>query len=85
VIIDDVRRRLGSVSVSSSHDYYDSACNIAVLKLEGELMSYIPWSELDEYMKPIYDETSAEKLVSAINNASTSRYIDAIILQIDSR
>lgn len=59
-----------------------STCNIAGIKLRGDMVTYIPAvSDAGSSM----DVSSSEKIVEAINNAEADSRIKAIIVEIDSR
>lgn len=73
-----------SDSIEQEDTNIDSPCNVALIKLQWTIKSYIPSEDL-EYEEPINDEVSAETVVDKIIEASEDQDIQAIILQIDSR
>jgi signal peptide peptidase SppA len=59
-------------------------CNLEMLELTGELLSYIPPSDISDEGGLLYDETSSSRLVSQIRRAEADGKIKAILLEIDS-
>ena len=77
----------------SEEEYYEEKesyqdewqdCDIAVIKLQGNLYTYIPVADKDADGYPLYDEISSEDIVYEIEQAETDDDIKAIILEIDS-
>lgn len=59
-------------------------CNVLQIRLEGNLLSYIPYDSRNENGGTIIDATSSEDIVSAIEYADKTENIKAIIMEIDS-
>lgn len=63
----------------------DGACTVAYIKVQGEIVSYIPFARRDSSDgMPLHDEVSSEEVVRAIEQADTDSNIKAIIIEIDS-
>ena len=66
-------------------DWYDDEyCNVSNIKLQGDLISYISNEGKDEDGISLWDETSSENIVKAIEEAERDDSIKAIVLEIDS-
>jgi len=61
-----------------------STCNVFGIELRGSLVTYISPDNLDAEGNPIYDESSSENIVLAIERADKDKAVKAIILEIDS-
>lgn len=59
-------------------------CNTAGIELHGEIVTYIPPSELEEEAGPIENKVASENIMGAIQQAELDEKIKAIILEIDS-
>ncbi|MFZ2970004.1 MAG: S49 family peptidase [Minisyncoccia bacterium] len=59
-------------------------CNVSKIKLQGELMPYIPNEDKNEDGSTAVDATSSEDIVDAIEIADNDENIQAIILEINS-
>ena len=59
-----------------------SACNVAYIKLQGDLITYIPASEMST--STAQDQTSSDDITKAIREASATPQMKAIVLEIDS-
>jgi protease-4 len=58
--------------------------NVARIKLQGELVTYIPPENLDSEGYFLADQTASEDIVAAIKEAEEDSGIEAIVLEIDS-
>lgn len=66
-------------------DYeYDNKCNVWVIKLYWDLLSYIPYSDIDEDWYNFYDEVSSEQIIEWIQFFADNDNYDMILLQVDS-
>lgn len=59
-------------------------CNVSKIKLQGNLLSYIPYESRNESGGTAIDATSSEDIVAAIEYADNDESIKAVILEIDS-
>ena len=64
--------------------YDDESCNVSNIKLQGSLITYISNEGKDEFGNILWDETSSEDIIKAIEQAEGNNNIRAIILEIDS-
>jgi len=64
--------------------YEDVYCNTTGIELHGELLTYIPSSDLDDDGLPLGDQTASENIIFAIQEAENDIDVKAIILEIDS-
>ena len=60
------------------------ACNVAYLKLHGEVVTYVPAGDATTTSSYPADETSSEDLTKDIRDAAHDAGIKAIVLEIDS-
>jgi ClpP class serine protease len=65
-------------------DQYDSYCNVALIPVQWEILTYLPREDVDDDGTPFGDSVSAEHITKLIRQASADSSIDAIIMQIDS-
>ncbi len=69
----------------SDEDYYgNDNCNVADIKLNGDLYSYISQADKNENGITIIDAVSSEDIVRSIEQAEENDNIKAIILEINS-
>jgi protease IV len=75
----------------SSYDYLsdnnymeETACNVFVIELRGNLTTYIPLTHTDEFGGSLGDLTASENIVYVIKEAEKDENIKAIILEVDS-
>jgi len=61
-----------------------AVCNVLQIRLEGDLLSYIPYDSRNENGGTTIDAVSSEDIVSAIEYADKDENIKAIIMEIDS-
>jgi protease-4 len=59
------------------------SCNVAYIKLQGTLVTYIPASEATSTGNA-YDQTASEDVTAAIRQASANPVIRAIVLEVNS-
>ena len=64
--------------------YDNESCNVSNIKLQGHLITYISNEGKDEFGNLLWDETSSEDIIKAIEQAEENDNIRAIILEIDS-
>jgi len=64
--------------------YDDESCNVSNIKLQGRLITYISNEGKNEYGDLLWNETSSEDIVKAIEQAEENNNIRAIVLEIDS-
>lgn len=69
---------------SYNEDSGDSECNVAVIELQGSMVTYISPESLDLDGYILSDETSANYVISAIKEAEADDSIKAILIEIDS-
>jgi len=69
---------------SDSEHTKEATCNVLSIKLHGEITTYIPPTDTDEYGDALIDSTASENVVIAIEEAENDENIKAIILEIDS-
>lgn len=62
----------------------EKACNVKGINLYGDLITYIPNNNYDDFGSPMEDETSSEQIYFAIKNAEKDDDIKAIIIEVDS-
>jgi protease-4 len=62
---------------------HKNSCNVAYIKLQGDVVTYIPDSEATSTGNS-YDQTSSEDVTQAIRQAASNPNIKAIVLEIDS-
>ena len=62
----------------------EKSCNIFNIKLQGSLITYISNEGKDEFGNQLWNETSSEDIISAIEQAEENENIKAIVLEIDS-
>ncbi|MFA6197585.1 MAG: S49 family peptidase [Patescibacteria group bacterium] len=67
-------------------DANDETCggNVAGIELHGELVTYLPANNTDEYGSPLADQSASEDIVAAIKSADKDAEVKAIVLEIDS-
>lgn len=70
--------------LDSEFDLEQSACNVSGIELRGELVTYIPVTELDYDGNLLSDLTASENIVYAIQEAENDDDIKAIIVEVDS-
>ncbi len=75
---------LNSDIFDSESDSEYGFCNVSKIKLQGELMPYIPNEDKNEDGSTAVDATSSEDIVDAIEIADNDENIQAIILEINS-
>ncbi len=63
--------------------HHASLCNVAYIKLHGNLLTYTVSSD-PKSNQPALDQVASEDVTSAIRKAAKRRSIDAIVLEIDS-
>lgn len=66
------------------YHYFPSSCNVWVVKLRGDLYSYLIDDDLDYNWNSIYDEVSSEHIRQWIEYFSNDDQFDMIVLDIDS-
>ena len=66
------------------YHYFSSSCNVWVVKLRGDLYSYLIDDDLDYNWNSIYDEVSSEHIRQWIEYFSGNDQFDMIVLDIDS-
>lgn len=66
------------------YHYFPSSCNVWVVKLRGDLYSYLIDDDLDYNWNSIFDEVSSEHIRQWIEYFSGNDQFDMIILDIDS-
>lgn len=69
---------------SWEYHYFPSSCNVWVVKLRGDLYSYLIDDDLDYNWNSIYDEVSSEHIRQWIEYFSGNDQFDMIVLDIDS-
>lgn len=69
---------------SWEYHYFPSSCNVWVVKLRGDLYSYLIDDDLDYNWNSIYDEVSSEHIRQWIEYFSWNDQFDMIVLDIDS-
>lgn len=62
----------------------EKTCNTMVVKLYGDMVTYISPKNKDENGNHLNNETASEDVVSAIETANKDKTIKAIILEVDS-
>ena len=62
----------------------NASCNVAYLKLHGEVVTYVPAGDATTTSNYPADETSSEDLTQSIRDAARDDGIKAIVLEIDS-
>lgn len=62
----------------------DSFCNAQGVELRGDLVTYIPASNIAEDGSQLNDETASDYILATIEEAEANEAIKAIILEIDS-
>ncbi len=62
----------------------DKECNVYGINLHGDLITYIPNDNYDDFGSPMEDETSSEQIYFAIKSAEKDDDIKAIIIEVDS-
>lgn len=69
-----------------SDDTDSDACdgNVAGIELHGELVTYIPDNNTDEYGTALSDQSASENIVASINEAEQDDNVKAILLEVDS-
>lgn len=65
-------------------DSEDKECNVYGINLHGDLITYIPNDNYDDFGSPMEDETSSEQIYFAIKSAEKDDDIKAIIIEVDS-
>lgn len=65
-------------------DSEDKECNVYGINLHGDLITYIPNDNYDDFGSPMEDETSSEQIYFAIKSAEKDDNIKAIIIEVDS-
>lgn len=65
-------------------DSGDKECNVYGINLHGDLITYIPNDNYDDFGSPMEDETSSEQIYFAIKSAEKDDDIKAIIIEVDS-
>lgn len=71
-------------SEQSVDDTEYATCNVLKIKLQGNLLSYIPYESRNESGGTVIDAASSENIVAAIEYADKDESVKAIILEIDS-
>lgn len=61
-----------------------ATCNVMKIRLQGDLLSYIPYDSRNESGGTAIDATSSEDIVITIEDADRDESIKAIIMEIDS-
>ena len=91
MVKDEIVYQLGYSDGYYKEEYYeegyaegDLACNVTGIELHGELVTYISSENLDEEGHPLYDQTSSEDIVYAIESAENDPNTKAILLEVDS-
>ena len=69
---------------SWDYHYFPSSCNVWVVKLRGDLYSYLIDDDLDYNWNSIYDEVSSEHIRQWIEYFSGDDQFDMIVLDVDS-
>ena len=62
----------------------DNFCNAQGVELRGDLVTYIPASNIAEDGSQLNDETASDYILATIEEAEANGAIKAIILEIDS-
>lgn len=65
-------------------DTEEKACNVKGVNLHGDLITYTPNDNYDDFGSPMEDETSSEQIYFAIKSAEKDDDIKAIIIEVDS-
>lgn len=68
---------------SEYDEYYSDSCNVLGINLHGDLYTYIPEGNEEDYLSS-NDVTGSEDIVSAIWAAEEDENIKAVLLEIDS-
>lgn len=69
---------------SNSQSYDFNNCNVWVVKLYWDLLSYIPYSDTDNNWYNLYDEVSSEQIIDWIQYFANQDKYKMIILEVDS-
>ena len=62
----------------------NTGCNVAYLKLHGDVVTYIPVTDSTTTSSNPVDETASEDITKQIRDANRDSHIKAIVLEIDS-
>ena len=92
VVKDEISYQFGLGFYSSNYadeDYVsdepsDNSCNVQGIELRGDLVTYIPVSNIAEDGSQLNDETASDYILATIEEAEANEEIKAIILEIDS-
>lgn len=71
-------------SVLDETESDNKVCNVSGLELRGNIVTYIPSSNIATDGSQLYDETASEDIIALIAEAEANDEIKAILLEIDS-
>lgn len=71
-------------ALNDKSDSSQNDCNVLGIELHGDLVTYIPPTELDDESGSLNDQVASEDIVYTIREAENDDDIKAIILEVDS-